>query len=309
MSSFLIDERMMGAGLGLQGCELILFAWIASYTNVGKTMYMSQLTLATKMGYSREHIGRSLRQLAERGLISRLGYHADSDSYEYVANKDVMRQILPARDKKSQPNETYHPNPMEDTIVPDCDYLSQNNINHNKPDNKGDNDILPIFENLVLNNKWEALLTIPTWKNKSQASLDEAIALLKQYPSEIGIEMLRHTIAGEYREIDPPTKEMIAAASSSKATATPKTAESDLEIAIFRDILALVPKDKRELVFETGNKGAKYGRSLFVEAKEHQIMVYYPGTMTNWIEDKRKEIISAINSHITEGMISFIALD
>ena len=87
MSSFVIEDMMMGEGLGLKGCDLLLYANIMSYSKQGKEMYESTVKLAHRFGYSREHVAKTLDYLVGQGLIIRSEHrHPGNHAYCYSIN-------------------------------------------------------------------------------------------------------------------------------------------------------------------------------------------------------------------------------
>lgn len=88
---------MLHKHLGLKGCELILFAIIWSYTIAGKTLFASESHLAEELGYTREHIGKSLRSLRKKGLINRsTKKHCKLPTYDYTVNIDGVYSAFPS---------------------------------------------------------------------------------------------------------------------------------------------------------------------------------------------------------------------
>lgn len=115
MSSFLIEDWMVGSGLNLKGCELILYALIWSYSRKGKQMYESEQSLAARFGYSRKQIGLALDGLCRKGLVEKLSKHKGLQSYDYRCNissqqaatkllTGMTQNVAPARDKSSHNN-------------------------------------------------------------------------------------------------------------------------------------------------------------------------------------------------------------
>lgn len=87
---------MLHKHLGLKGCELILFAIIWSYTISGKALFASESNLAEDLGYTREHIGKTLRALRKKGLISRSSKkHSKLPTYDYIVNIDGVCSAFP----------------------------------------------------------------------------------------------------------------------------------------------------------------------------------------------------------------------
>ena len=84
---FYIYEFMLAPGLKLKGCALLLYALIYSYTINGLEMFEGMESLAKRFNYTREFVGKSLRELSEAGLIIRCEHrHQPGNTYSYVAN-------------------------------------------------------------------------------------------------------------------------------------------------------------------------------------------------------------------------------
>ena len=87
---------MLHKQLGLKGCELIIFAIIWSYTISGKTLFVSESNLAEDLGYTREHVGKTLRSLRKKGLITRSSKkHSKLPTYDYIVNIDGVYSAFP----------------------------------------------------------------------------------------------------------------------------------------------------------------------------------------------------------------------
>lgn len=95
MSSFIVADWMMGKGLGLKGCELLIFAMIVSYSRKGKTLFVSEQSLAEYTGYTKRHISNALKNLRARGLIVQSrGKHSKYLTNEYTVDDEVKRKYF-----------------------------------------------------------------------------------------------------------------------------------------------------------------------------------------------------------------------
>lgn len=95
---------MMGEGLGLKGCDLLLYANIMSYSKQGKEMYEPIVRLAERFGYSRKQIAKALEYLVDRGLIFRSAQkRPGSHSYSYSINWEKVEQFDPFLNKDGTP--------------------------------------------------------------------------------------------------------------------------------------------------------------------------------------------------------------
>ena len=95
-----IEEFMLEPGLKLKGCALLLYALIYSYTINNMEMYEKEESLAKRLCYSREVVGKTLNKLVQNGLIIRKsGLHMPGYTHVYVA---VLN--LPGCDKMSHPH-------------------------------------------------------------------------------------------------------------------------------------------------------------------------------------------------------------
>lgn len=71
MTRFLVEDWMMGCGLGLGGYEMPIFAYAYSFFREGKTLFASEGSIAALMGCSRKQAGIILKRLCEKGLLIR----------------------------------------------------------------------------------------------------------------------------------------------------------------------------------------------------------------------------------------------
>ena len=95
MSSFIVADWMMGKRLCLKGCELLIFAMIVSYSRKGKTLFVSEQSLAEYTGYTKRHISNALKNLRARGLIVQSrGKHSKYLTNEYTVDDEVKRKYF-----------------------------------------------------------------------------------------------------------------------------------------------------------------------------------------------------------------------
>ena len=89
---FYIYDFMLGPGLKLKGCALLLYAKIYSYTINGQEMFEGVESLAKRFNYTREFVGKSLKELSAAGLIIRCEHrHQPGNTYSYIANLSALR--------------------------------------------------------------------------------------------------------------------------------------------------------------------------------------------------------------------------
>lgn len=301
MTKFLIHELMMGRGLKLKGCELLLFALIWSYTAKGKVMYVAEENLAVMMMYTREHIGRSLRTLRKKELIVRNGKHPGGQSYDYVVNVEKVRQIIPAWcDDISKLGVMSNSVSARDNVPARSDNISH----HNKCDNESTDlrDKYPLpFSDPELNERWVALLKSPKWKERSEESLREAVLKLQQYALPVAILMIRHTIEGDYPMVYDPTPEMIARAKQLSPEPKHTKQETDLDGKLFGAVIRLVPQEMRQEAFGTGQGG----RALRFRGDGDSVRVICPVDLQNWAETAAREIESKIREIVPNAQVTY----
>ena len=131
---FLVENWMMGEGLGLKGIELLVFAHAFSFHRQGKEMFMSEGNLAKMIGCSRKHIGIAYGRLCGKKLLIRSEEkHPGHQTYSYsVCTEEVRRFVSPGCDKRSQRDETKPPTEMGQKVTPTCN-LSSHNKEKDKP--------------------------------------------------------------------------------------------------------------------------------------------------------------------------------
>ena len=126
-----IYDFMLGSGLKLKGCALLLYARIYRYTINGQEMFESEETLSRWMDFTREVVGRNLRKLTAAGLIIRREYrHNPGRTCAFVTNLDYLK-----REKISHPNGRKSHISMGDNLTFECDKKSHNNKRDRIEDN------------------------------------------------------------------------------------------------------------------------------------------------------------------------------
>ena len=303
MTKFLIHEMMMGRGLKLKGCELLLFALIWSFTAKGKVMYVAEENLAEMMMYTREHIGRSLRTLRKKELIVRNGKHPGGQSYDYVVNIEKVRQIIPAWcDDISKLGVMSNSISARDNVPARSDNMSQNNKFDNESNDLGDKHPLP-FLDAELNERWVSLLKSPKWQERSEESLREAILKLQQHSLPVAILMIRHTIEGDYPMIYDPTPEMIERAKQLSAKSEPKQTKpvTDIDGKLFGAIIRFVPKAMRHEAFGSGQGE----RALRFRSAGETVQVSCPLALQKWLESSTREVETIIQEVIPNAQIAY----
>ena len=294
MASFIIDDKMMHGGLGLKGCELLLFGLILSYTKLGKTLYQKEETIASRFGYSREHICRSLKCLVEKGYIHRLRRHPKAETFEYVINQSILDTYIQG-DEKSQPIVDLDHFQKKENITQRSDVIAHNIINNKTDIREGDTAAPSInFDNPILEEKWKILMKSEKWRRRSTESLAETQKKLKSYPPGLAILMISHTIEGDYPMVYAPTPEMVAKAEKeSPANIAMLKADNDItnieDNDLFRKIYPLIPEQYQAAAM---GYSKRWGRALsFVRNSNHtRIIVYYPAIMEDWINQNHNQI-------------------
>lgn len=126
-----IEEFMLEPGLKLKGCALLLYALIYSYTINNMEMYEKEESLAKRLCYSREVVGKTLNKLVQNGLIIRKsGLHMPGYTHVYVA---VLN--LAGCDKMSHPHVIKHHIGMREKVTSACEKKSHDNKTDIKEDN------------------------------------------------------------------------------------------------------------------------------------------------------------------------------
>ncbi len=303
MTHFVIREEMMSGGLQLKGCELLIFAVIWSYSAKGKPMYMSEEKLAEMMMYSREFVGRSLRALREKNLILRKGKHHGGQTYEYVVNTDEVRKKVPSwSEHTSQPGVMFSPGLARNDVTSGREISSHYIESDKEQDPEGGKSSLP-FENVELNRRWVAMLGSMKWRGRTQESLQAAIRKLRQFPVEVALQMINHTIEGDYALVFDPTQEMFRRANRQAVMAELKQAKPDTEVddKLFAAVFDLIPENLRENAI-----GQKQGRrALSFRGDAEKIHVHCPSSLCDWFSTSVKDVEDKIIEIFPDAKISF----
>lgn len=297
MASFIIDDKMMHGGLGLKGCELLLFGLILSYTKLGKTLYQKEETIASRFGYSREHISRSMKSLLDKGFIIRLGRHPKAESFEYVINQSILDtyDTYIQGDIISQPIVNLDHIHKGENITQQSDVMAHNYLNNITEIREGDTAAPSIvhFDNPTLDEKWAALLKSAKWRRRTSESLAEAEKKLKSYAPELAILMITNTIEGDYPKIYDPSPEMIAKVHNMTSSSKAKTQiDSDMfkeDDTLFGKIYCIIPEIYRAVAIGQ-SKQRRRALSFMTNTSKSVIKVFYPSGMKDWIDEKKTTI-------------------
>ena len=102
MSGFVVYEWMLGRGLGLKGCELLIFGLVVSYSRKGKVLFESEKSLSDYTWYSKRSIRTALKNLVAQGLIVRSDtQHPKYQTFEYTISDDVRGNYFPGGEENS----------------------------------------------------------------------------------------------------------------------------------------------------------------------------------------------------------------
>lgn len=100
MTRFLVEDWMMGCGLGLGGYEMPIFAYAYSFFREGKTLFASEGSIAALMGCSRKQAGIILKRLCEKGLLIRSETkHPEFQTYSYSVCEEKVRCFVKLQDR------------------------------------------------------------------------------------------------------------------------------------------------------------------------------------------------------------------
>ena len=212
MASFLIDDTMMKQGLNLKGSELLVFAFISSFSKKGLTMYESEQSMSEHFPYSRAQIGKTLCSLVAKEFIIRSeGKHPHRQSYDYSVNFTKVQEILASRCEESlQQDANKTDTQMPKNFAASGEESSHNNISDKKVNNERDNKRLRSpFNYILLNTRWDMLIEEERWKGKSNNALQVPYELLSRYDPPVALEMINYSLSNQYRDIYEPKKEMI----------------------------------------------------------------------------------------------------
>ena len=140
MISFLVEDWMMGCGLGLGGYEMPIFAYAYSFFREGKTLFASEGSIAALMGCSRKQAGIILKRLCEKGLLIRSETkHPEFQTYSYsVCEEKVRSFVTPGCEETSQGDAKKVPTQMGRNVTSPCNLTSHNNDRDKYMDNSID---------------------------------------------------------------------------------------------------------------------------------------------------------------------------
>ena len=138
MTRFLVEDWMMGCGLGLGGYEMPIFAYAYSFFREGKTLFASEGSIAALMGCSRKQAGIILKRLCEKGLLIRSETkHPEFQTYSYsVCEEKVRSFVTPGCEDTSQGDAKKVPTQMGRNVTSPCNLPSHNNGIDNLKDNQ-----------------------------------------------------------------------------------------------------------------------------------------------------------------------------
>ena len=138
MTSFLVEDWMMGRGLGLGGYEMPIFAYAYSFFREGKTLFASEGSIAELVGCSRKQAGIILKRLCEKGLLIRSkSKHPEYQTYSYsVCEERVQSFVTPGCEETSQGDAKKVPTQMGRNVTSPCNLPSHNNGIDNLKDNQ-----------------------------------------------------------------------------------------------------------------------------------------------------------------------------
>ena len=138
MISFLVEDWMMGCGLGLGGYEMPIFAYAYSFFREGKVLFASEGKIAELVGCSRKQVGVLLRRLCKKGLLIRSKTkHPEYQTYSYsVCEEKVRSFVTPGCEETSQGDAKKVSTQMGRNVTSPCNLSSHNNGIDNLKDNQ-----------------------------------------------------------------------------------------------------------------------------------------------------------------------------
>ena len=303
-----LELWMVKDGLRLKGLELVLFIVIWSFTVNNRPMYMDEASLGDLFGYAREQVGRSLRSLIDKKLIIRQGKHSGRQSFDYTANKAMVEQYITAAcDKKSRLAAKNSPSQVGGNVIEGRDKTSHNkNSESRKIDKKRDIQAPPSFDfgNEKLNDLWSILSKSKKWNGRPLEALQIIAEKLRQYPVETAIEMVTHTIEGDYPEIYPPNQAILAKAArrAKKTTDGKRPGSKSLENQIFGAIIKLIPQDLRPAAFGPGGQSRN---ALYITIDGTTAQINIPGELKEWTDNNTKGIEKAVLAILPQMTIHY----
>lgn len=135
---FLVENWMMGEGLHLKGCELLVFACAYSFHRKGKSLFVSEGKLGELICYSRRNVGAALDRLCEKQLLLRTGKKQPGhQTYTYSVNEDQLRNYFTSNcEKTSQLDVKKLHTEVGKKVTATCNLSSHNNRMDNLKDNQ-----------------------------------------------------------------------------------------------------------------------------------------------------------------------------
>lgn len=270
---FVVYNFMLAGALRLTGLHLSIFAIIFSYWLSGKTMYASNSHLADYLSCRRETVNRTLSNLVQRHLVQRLADPTESGAWCYTIDESTLcEKVTGWCDFISHLRVTNNHTPLCDNVTGECDINSPNNTTVDNIDKKiRDKEMRPLP--LICNDDaecvilWDIVCRLPRWKGRSPEALAVAAKVLEGYPVELCRAMLRHTIAGSYAEIYPPTKDMIVnntALCDKKSHHRPMTVEAPSDDDVFRRLSPFFPNELKDQIYLSSNGSGQRGLKFLI---------------------------------------------
>lgn len=129
MPGLYVDDWMLGKGIGLKGCELLVFAYVYSFHRDWKSMFAGEEKIGDLICYSRKQVGVALCRLCKKGLLNRSEKkHLGQQTYAYsVCEEKVRTFVTPGCEESSQPDEKKLPTGMGRKVTSTCNETSHNN--------------------------------------------------------------------------------------------------------------------------------------------------------------------------------------
>ena len=314
-----VSDFMMGAGLKLSGIDLLIYGYTYGLWVNGKVMFASCSSLAKRLGCTREAVNRSLMGLEKAHYIDRLQQKGRYGNNYYTINEDTLNEKLPARcddsaqvmarcDDSAQDGVTKpHRGVCENRTSP-CDLSSQeNNKEKNTNYKKGEKCSPPPSLFLPLNCKEDEeckrlgviLMKSPKWASRSPEALVEAARVLEGRKIEVGREMLRHTIEGDYPRIYEPNDEVLKKAESTRCAERSHQAPSNNRAQevddgpVFNKLLRFFTPEIREMVYSVDIKKDSNGpqRALQFFQNNGKVLIKCPPGIRSWLETISEDLV------------------
>jgi len=124
------------------------------------------------------------------------------------------------------------------------------------------------------------------------------------YPTDTAIEMITHTIEGDYPEIYPPNQAILAkAARRAKKTTDGKSSGSRiLENQIFGAIIKLLPQELRPAAFGPGGQSRN---ALYITIDGTTAQINIPGELKEWTDNNKQVIDEAVHAILPQATIEY----